>query len=150
MAPLLLLKGLFDLPKIMGFVKENWKAMAIAGMIGMLVYQNTFEKRYVFFIDTIPYWEKEANLNKEALDKAVKANELLSSTIEARNTEINKWKDVSDKLAADNAKLKGVIGAMRTKTDKDVNDILAGPTPGSCEAAMEYLRQGIGDLKWSE
>ena len=76
------------------------------------------------------------------------ANEMLANKLDNRNNEIGQWKEVSDKLQAQNDALVGTISKIRTDTEKRAEEILAGPKPSSCEDSIKYLVDGVKDLQW--
>ena len=75
-------------------------------------------------------------------------NDALSATIDKRNSEVKKWKDITNDLEADIKNLQTVITGIRTKTKTEVQTILKDETPKTCSAAIDYLRDGRKDLQW--
>ena len=53
----------------------------------------------------------------------------------------DKWAEVTGQLQVNPNPLFEEIKKMRENSEQAVADILAGPTPETCEAAIEYLRQ---------
>lgn len=143
-----ILFGGIDFKKWIGLALKYWKELLVVGMLATIIYQNTFEKRWVFFLTTIPYLELKLEEYEEAIDKMETANHLLSATIDKRNSQIEEWKAKSIELEKKNAALSGQLQLLRELTNKEVDDILAGPTPQSCEAAMDYLRDAIPDINY--
>jgi len=113
-------------------------------------YQNTQETRWVLWVDTIPYYKVQYEEAMIALDVAVEANETLTAAIEATNKQVEEWKEVSVQLERDNAALSGELKGLRQSTLDQVEDILAAPTPVGCEAAIQFLRDGIPELQLND
>lgn len=143
-----LLLGGIPWKSMIGFVLQYWKELLVIGMLATIIYQNTFEKRWVFFLTTIPYLELKLEEYEAAIDTIEAANHLLSATIDKRNSQIEEWKAKSIELEKKNAVLAGQLQILRELTNKEVDDILAGPTPQSCEAAIDYLRDSIPDINF--
>ena len=143
-----LLFGGIPWKSMIGFALKYWKEIAVVTMLATIFYQNTFEKRYVFFINTIPYLELKLEEYEKAIDKIEAANHTLSAAIDKRNSQIEEWKAKSIELEKKNAVLSGQLELLRQLTDQEVEDILAGPTPQSCDAAIDYLRDAIPDLNY--
>ena len=135
--------------KAFAFSIEHWKEIAVALMLCTIIYQNTFEKRYFFWVNTIPYLQNVIAQQQEVIDEVVEANNTLSAAIETTNRQIEEWKQVSEQLERDNAALSGELKGLRQSTLDQVELILRGPTPVGCEAAIEYLRQGIPGLQFN-
>ena len=133
-----------------GFIIKHWRECLIVALLAGAWYQNTQETRWVFFVDTIPYYKVQYEEAMKALDIAVEANENLSAAIETTNKQVQEWKEVSIKLEQDNAALSGELKGLRQTTLDQVQDILKGPTPVGCEAAIDYLRDGIQELQFEK
>ncbi len=147
---------LFNWQKIVGlatnafaFFIKHWKVCLIAFLIAGAWYQNTQERRWVFFVDTIPYYKVQYEEALRALDIAVEANETLTRAIETTNKQVEEWKEVSVRLEKDNAALSGELKGLRQTTLDQVESILAGPTPVGCDAAIEFLRDSIPELQFN-
>jgi len=135
--------------KAFAFFIKHWRECLIVLLLASAWYQNTQETRWVFFVDTIPYYKVQYEEAKAALDIAVEANETLTAAIEATNKQVEEWKQVSIQLENDNAALSGELKGLRQTTLDQVETILAGPTPVGCEAAIEFLREGIPELRFN-
>lgn len=140
---------------VVGFVGQHWHFFAIAGMIGMLAYQNFSDTRFLFGVPTIPHLEQQVaadqvtiNQLKSDLDIAAKANAGLTKTITDDNATVQQWKDVSDKLQAQNNALVGTLAQMQKDSNSQVIAILKGQTPQTCEASIQYLRDMKSKLVW--
>lgn len=120
------------------FVLEHWKIFLVIGLFGAVYIQHEMiASRNLQIVD----------LNGKLITCA-DANEMLANTLDNRNNEIDQWKEVSDKLQAQNDALVGTISKIRTDTEKVAEEILAGTKPGSCEESIKYLVDGVNDLKW--
>ncbi len=137
------------------FVIAHWKGISICLMIGMLAYQNFSTTRYVLWIETIPHLEQQVSKDesqikqlKSDLDIAAKANANLTTTIQNQNATVQQWKDISDKLQKQNVALATRITQMQQDEGQQVTNILNGPTPTTCEASIQYLRDMRTKLGW--
>ena len=120
------------------FVLKHWKIFAVLALIGAVYIQHEMiQTRNLAIVE----------LNGKLITCA-EANEMLANTLDNRNDEIDQWKEVSDKLQAQNDKLVGTISKIRTDTEEIADQILKGPKPGSCEESIKYLVDGVKDLKW--
>lgn len=144
--------ALFGLKKsaspIIGALANNWQAMVGVLLVAIIFYQNTFEHRVFFWADTIPYLR---NLTKEQLDAlkdAEAANQLLRDGIEMRNDQIDEWREVSIEQEKEKAKLQQTIDKQKEFTRLAVRNIIAQPTPQTCEASINFLRDHIPDLQY--
>jgi len=127
---------------------KHWREAIVLSMAFFIWYQNFSETRFVFAINTVPYLEQQlANVNSQ-LETCKTGNKNLADSIDQRNEEVLKWKDISDKLEAENKLLIGQIGAIHKQTIDQVRDILSGKTPKTCAESINYLREGAGEFKW--
>lgn len=163
MAPLILLKALFapaNIVKFLGsaleFVVKYWKQILVIGMIVTILHQNfmQFEMLKWAGVRTIPgitqEYEQKLQVATEQLEECEAGRIELKSSIDTLNTQIDKWANVSSQLQTQHDELVLELTKMRKKSEQIVQDILSGPTPESCEAAMKYLRDSAGDLKWKK
>jgi len=125
---------------------KYWKDVVVVLMLCTIIYQNTQHTRWVFFVDTIPYYQDQYQTAQDALDVAVAANKNLITAIETTNKQVQEWKAVSVGLERANAALSGELVGLRQTTLNQVQDILSGPTPVGCKAAITYLRNSIPEL----
>ena len=133
---------------IIPYLKQYWKELLVVGMAGMLLYQNFSDTRYLFWIETIPSLEARLEIAEDNYEVTKKGNERLAKAIEERNTQIDNWKKVSDKNAAEVERLQFELDNLKITSDKKVADILNDPTPKNNKEAIQYLRDGIEDVKW--
>jgi hypothetical protein len=124
--------------QLASFVLKHWKIFLVLGLFGAVYVQHEMIASRNLQI---------TELNGKLITCA-DANEMLANTLDNRNDEIDQWKEVSDKLQAQNDALVGTISKIRTDTEKVAEEILTGPKPGSCEDSIKYLVDGVKDLKW--
>lgn len=157
MAYLTAIKALFSLTNIVGsvkktiaFVVENWKECAIAALIGTVVYQNFFETEWLkwFGLRTIPGLEQEIDIKKEQLQTCELSRERLKGAINSTNEQIDRWADLSQDLQQSHDKFVDQLDQMTEQRKKAAQEILNEPTPKTCEAAIQYLKDGTGELQW--
>ncbi len=134
--------------KFIPVIIQNWKAILIAGLLAIIGYQNIMETRIFFGANTLPYLEKRLIEMENAVDICVKGNVILGAAIDERNGEIAEWERISGERQTEIDKLQGRLDNIRKQTDKKAKDILNEPTPKTCEASIEYLRDGRKDLTW--
>lgn len=127
---------------------RHWREAIVLSMTFFIWYQNFSETRFVFAINTIPYMEKQLAETNSQLDTCKDGNKTLAASIDQRNAEVLKWKEVSDKLEKDNELLIAQIGTLHKQTIDRVRDILAGKTPKTCAESINYLRDELGEFKW--
>lgn len=145
---LAILMNLLNLKKLIPFIIANWKVILILGMAFIIWYQNFNDTRFLFGAETIPSLEMQLEAAVVAVDICKAGNDVLSEAIDERNAEVQKWKGISTGLEQDIANLENVLGKMRNQTKTEVEIILKGDTPKTCEASIDYLRDGRKDLKW--
>lgn len=150
MIPLAPLMMLFDFKKIAAFVMKNWRECLVVGLAFTIWYQNFNETRFLFGAETIPSLEMRLAGATDALDICKAGNDTLAEAIDERNTEVERWKEISDGLEQDIANLQTTIGGMRIETKAEVEVILEDKTPESCKASIDYLRDGRGELRWKD
>lgn len=139
---------LLNLKSMAGMALKYWKELLVVGMLATIIYQNTFEKRYFLWANTIPFLELQIVEYEKAVDEMEAANVLLTETIVKRNDQIDEWKEKSQELEKKNAMLSGQLELLRELTNSEVDTILAEPTPVSCEAAIDYLRDAIPEMNF--
>jgi len=143
---------LFGLKKtaipILEALAKNWQGVAAAMLVAIVVYQNTFDHRVFFWADTIPYLRNLTDEQLAAIKKIETANSVLRDSIEIRNDQIDEWKDVSIELERNVEQLSVAILTQQTITRNQVRAILSQPTPQTCEASINFLRDHIPDLQY--
>jgi chromosome segregation ATPase len=148
MIPLAPLLAFLDVKKIISFVIKNWREVLVGTMAFTIWYQNFNETRFLFGAETIPSLEKRLDGATNAVKICKAGNDTLSAAIDERNTEVEKWKQVSKDLEGDIAILQTDLDDARAKTNTEVEVILKDEAPKTCKAAINYLRDGRKDLQW--
>ena len=143
-----LLMGGLNPAKIFAFVSQYWKQLIVAGMAGIIFYQNFFETRFVFGFETIPSLEQRLELSENNLLKCTDGNKILKDAITENNKRIKEYRKLTEKLEAEVAQLSADLSADRDKTNSEVENILKDPAPKTCKTAIDYLRKGKDELKW--
>jgi len=139
MIPVGLLLGGLNPAKIFTWCVENWKPLVIIAALAFGGYQHW----------KIKSLKEDLAAADAALVVCADGNKLLADSIDEQNAEIAKWKAISENLQQKNIELATKIAGLRGKTDKRTEGVLAGPTPEGCEEAIQYLRDGVEELrKW--
>lgn len=122
---------------------KNWK---IIGLVGLIV--SGFAYR-AYLLNQIEDKTTEIRNKEVEIVTLISTKNQLMKTINDRNAEISRWKDVSIKLEENQAKLSSKIGEIKRATASEVNKILEEDSkPENCEAAIEYMVEGARGLKW--
>lgn len=128
---------------------KYWREILITTLIGIVVYQNFFETRFLLWAETIPSLELRLDAVELAMGVCVKGNETLSNTIDTRNDEVEQWVAVTTALENDIGSLETRLSDNRIETKIIIKRILVKePTPTSCPEAINYLRDARNELKW--
>ena len=74
----------------------------------------------------------------------------MKGAIENQNAQIQQWVDLTQKLRADQAQLSTALVDLKRKSTAELEIILQGPVPQTCEGAVKLLREAVikGDLAW--
>jgi hypothetical protein len=151
--PLLGLKDIFV--KLLGFFLDNWKEITIFVLLSIVIYQNFYPKPptvlglTVIPLTTIPHLEEQLRQAQEQFEVCAEGNRILSETIDARNEEIQRWKDETDALQEEFDKVEERLRNRRTQTNQRVERIIREDTrPKDSDAAIEFLRGAKERLKW--
>ena len=136
------------IPNLLEFVMKYWKQMIVISMVAFIYYQNNFETRRLFGVDTIPYYQQELQNAKDDAEHHKQQTEQLIQRFKDVSAEVMEWKKKSETLEQEYKELAGKLIDMRQANQAEVTTILQDATPESCEAAIEYLRQGREDLQW--
>lgn len=158
-----LLKAFFAPANILSFIGKtfqfvivHWKEVAVACMLFTIFHQNFMQLELLkwFGVRTIPgitqEYEEKLGVKSEQLAECELGRAELKGEIDALNTQVDKWASVSSQLQTQHDELVAELSEMRKKSEQAVQDILAGPTPESCEAAIKYLKDSAGELKWKK
>lgn len=134
-----------------GFVIKHWKECLFAGMALTIFYQNFMDTEVLKWVGvrTIPGIERQLAVTEAQLTECENSREALKKAIETVNAQVDQWANVSSQLQQSHNALVAELNKMKKDSQKIVDDILKGPTPETCEAAIEFLKEAAqGDLKW--
>lgn len=138
------------------FVVQHWKEVVAISAISLIFYQNfvSFEFLKWVGIRSIPgieqEYEKKLDIKEQQLTECEASREVLKQQIDNTNAQIDQWASLSEQLQSQHTDLIEELEGMKKQSEQQVLDILEGPTPESCEAAIQFLRDAVkGDLKWS-
>lgn len=145
-----LLLNFLNLRKFIPLIIRNWKPILIGAMAFLLWYENFNETRFLLGMETIPSLKKQLVAATTAVSICKAGNDKLSEAIDERNAEVQVWKRLSIGLEEDVKGLQGRLDAERVKTNTQVQTILKDVTPKTCEASIDYLRDGRKDLQWKK
>ena len=138
---------------------KNWK-MAIFGiLIAVIAYQNTvsFEFLRIVGLRTVPgvlqdveKAERQVSILAEQLAECELGRETLKDEIAETNLQIDKWIELSQGLQQNQSTLSQALIDLKTKSTAELEIILSGPIPETCEGAVDLLREAVtkGDLVW--
>lgn len=135
---------------------SNWKLAVFALLAGFIFYQNfvSFEILKPFGFRTIPGIlqdnEDQIHVLSEQLAECEGSRERLKDAVESTNEQIQKWVDLSQKLQADQTRLSSALVDLKTKSTSELEIILQGPIPQTCEGAVKLLKEAVikGELVW--
>lgn len=142
---------------------KYWKVVLFAALIGLIAYQNTvsFEFLRIVGIRSVPGVLQDLEEVKEEADRKVAiaeeqlaaceaGRETLKAEIERTNNEIARWVALSEQLQADQSTLQSALIDLKQKSTAELEIILQGPIPQTCEGAVKLLRDAVtkGDLVW--
>lgn len=135
---------------------KNWKLAIFAILVGFIFYQNyvSFELLKPFGFRTIPGVlqdsEDQIRVLTAQLAECESSRENLKGAIQATNDQIQKWVDLSSKLQANQTQLSTALVDLKKKSTAELEIILQGPIPQTCEGAVKLLREAVtkGELSW--
>ncbi len=135
---------------------KNWKLAIFGLLIGFIFYQNyiSFEVLKPFGFRTIPGvvqdYQDQVRVLTEQLEACESSRESLKVAIETRNEEIERWVNVTKDLQANQAQLSSALVDLKRKSTAELEIILQGPVPQTCEGAVKLLRDAVtkGELSW--
>ncbi len=137
---------------IVSALLKNWKLAIFAILVAAIFYQNyvSFELLKPFGVRTIPGIQQELTIVQEQLAACEDGRALLKQEIETTNAQIEKWVTLSEKLQANQAKLTTTLVDLKKKSTAELEIILQGPIPQTCEGAVKLLRDAVtnGELSW--
>ena len=133
-----------------GTIFNNWREILIVILLTIVIYQNTSNIRYLFFMETIPSLQLRLEQANSNLDTCVTGNQTLATVIDERNDEVQKWKDISSELEAKTKALSSKLDKLRMNTNKKVDAVLKSKTPKNCNSSIQYLRDSRNELIWQK
>lgn len=133
-------------PQMIDVVMKHWQKFLVLLLVAIIYNQNfmTLQVFKVFGIETIPHLKQEWQLTKEDLDQCKQNKLVLESKIATLNDQIDRWAKVSSALQQKQNNLVAEIARLKAQSNQQVTDVLEGPVPESCEAAIDYLKQSAG------
>jgi hypothetical protein len=144
-------------------VLRNWKIVLFGILVAVITYQNTmtFELLQPFGVRTIPgiveeyedklaKAEEKVRIAQEQVIECDLSRERLKGAIEATNAQVERWAALSSKLQAEHSNLSQELVKLTQQSNTEIQVILDGPVPQTCEGAIKLLRDAVtnGDLKW--
>jgi hypothetical protein len=127
---------------------DHWQTIVIAVLLSIVFYQNTFDTRVFFWADTIPYLRNLTEEQRDQIDFVANANEMLSNVIERNNERVEEFRVLSVEADQKRIAAEAENEVLRNRTMTQVTKILQAPTPQSCEAAIDFLRNSIPTLQY--
>lgn len=138
---------------------KKWKLAVFGVLIAIIAYQNmmSFELLRPFGLRTIPGMvqeiekaEEKVRIAQEQVIECDLSRERLKGAIEATNAQVEKWAALSNKLQTEQSNLSQELLSLTQKTNTEIQIVLDGPVPQTCEGAIKLLRDAVtnGDLKW--
>lgn len=140
--------------KAFKFIVTYWKQIIVVGMMLTIFYQNFMHVEFLKWVGvrTIPGITQEYQTTLKTKEDQLKTCEegraKLTGAINTLNSQVDKWATLSTQLQAQQDKLVVELAKMRKKAEHDVQEILNGPTPKTCDDAIKYLKDAAGELKW--
>lgn len=138
---------------------KNWKMAVFALLIAIIAYQNTvsFELLRPFGLRTIPGLEQDIAKAEEKVRQAQEqviecdlSRERLKGAIEATNAQVERWAALTNRLQTEQSNLTEELIQLTEQTNTEIQVVLDGPVPQTCEGAIKLLRDAVteGDLSW--
>ncbi len=137
-----------NLKKSATFIVENFREILIVSLLCICGYQNLADTRFIFGSQTIPALEADLKESQDNLKVCGDGNAKLSTAIDESNERIREYAELSEKLKSSIVVLNTKLAKKRADTNKEVKVILKDPTPETCKAAMDYLRDAQKEIKW--
>jgi len=134
--------GSINFSGIFEFLKKNWQVVALVLLIGGSYW-------YVKSLNNqITDLNKEVTELKVANAMCENSRATLKGAIDTQNSEIQKWVNVGRKSKKAFDDLKGTIEKQRQISALELQKILQEKKPETCQEAINYLVDGVKDLKW--
>lgn len=124
------------------FVFKNWKIIAIVlAVLAAFFYVNNLRGTIEDLI------KKNTDLQVRLVD-CQSNTEKLKHNIRSTNDKISQWKQVSEKLQAQNNNLTNALEHAKKETSVTVEKIMNEPSVSSCQEAINYLKNSREELQW--
>lgn len=136
------------------WIVEHWREVALASIIGLVVYQNFFEFEFLkwFGVRTVPGLEQDLHDQQQKLDACEASRQDLKDSIEQSNQQVREWQDLAEQRENQLTKLQEDLDDMKEQTDQEIEQILEQERPQTCEGSIDLIRESIkdGEFKWDE
>lgn len=138
------LKVFLQPAKLLELLLEHWKAVAVFLVMG-------FSFFYIRGLhNTIETKEQQLTVLQKRLDTCKENVNVLNGAIEQQNQAINDALEAGKRAKERIAELEGEIGELEREHEEQIQDIMNRPVPQTCDAAIDYLKNVSGELKWDE
>lgn len=138
---------------------KNWKLAIFGLLLAFIFYQNyvSFELLKPFGFRTIPGMQQDLEeaerivlVRDQQLEACEEGRTVLKAEIETTNAQIDKWAALTAKLQGEQSQLTTTLANLQEKSKAELEIILSGPIPQTCEGAVKLLREAVtsGELKW--
>ena len=140
-----ILAPLFTIFKI---AKTYWRESIIIILALFIFYQNKSTIRWLFLIDTVPFYKQQLSETKQALEKTIDGNKQLSEAIDKNNKRVQQLKIISTELQQHNNKLQSQLHTQKQTTKKTITQTLQQHIQPTCDAAFNFLKDEINELQY--
>ena len=144
------------IPATVDVVMKHWQKFVIILMVAVIYNQNFMELQIfkIIGVETVPHLKqdlerKQNEINEQKIDflrLQADYNELDSLLIKM-NAEVDKWTTTSQSLQEKHNNLLAELEELKKQSDQQVTEVLAEPTPDTCDEAIDYLKEAVKDLK---
>lgn len=132
------------LGKLAGFCLEHWKPLSII----LLILGNVIQWEW-YWPRKVAHWQEQHAIVAQQLAECEGSRAELKDEIASVNNQVDQWAAVSQGLQQSHDTLTAELAKLKADSAVTIQDILSAPTPESCEAAIQFLRDAIGEeLKW--
>lgn len=134
------------------FSRLNGKAreVVIAALLSFIFYQNFSDKRWLVWVDTIPYLKAELSEQVMKNNISARENNTLIDIIDVRNTEIRQWQTLTREIEEESDDLQDALLDINRTTALRIRDVEQQIIEGECTGAFEFLRKSVPELQFSE
>ena len=136
---------------------SNWKLAIFGILLAVMGYQNfmSFEILRPFGLRTVPgvlqdvkKAENQAAIVAEQYAECEVGREILKQKIADTNALIQQWSDASAQQQATLDQLGNTLQQLQEQSKAELEIIISGPIPQTCEGAFKLLRESAGELTW--